>query len=143
MEKAGMQVAYLELYCNMPALQLMQIHPPQKKTKNRVLFPWEILLQRPPPSPPALPLSPWQSISADKNPASPASFFPLMDFCVASLFGGGLAQPQILRVRACARERGRRRFLDGVIFAVASCDPLRLVPFRLFRQERRTDETSY
>lgn len=35
MEKADMQVAYLELYCNMPALQLMQMHPPQKKPKKK------------------------------------------------------------------------------------------------------------
>lgn len=39
MEKAGMQVAYLELYCNMPALQLMQMHPPQKKKKTECYFP--------------------------------------------------------------------------------------------------------
>lgn len=142
MEKAGMQVAYLELYCNMPALQLMQIHPPQKK--KRVLFPWEILLQRPPPSPPTLPLSPWQSISADKNPASPASFFPLMDFSVASPFGGGGGETGTASARACvcARER-KKTFLGWCDIRVASCDPLRLVPFQLFRQDRRNDETSY
>lgn len=88
MGKAGMHVAHLELHCNAPALQLMQMHSSIKKRKKEkkgvISLGDSVAETSPTPPPPALPLSPWQTNEADKNPASPASFFPLMDFCVAS-----------------------------------------------------------
>lgn len=140
MEKAGMQVAYFELYCNMPALQLMQMYPQKKEC----YFPSEIPLQRPPPSPLALPLSPWQSISADKNPASPASFFPLMDFCVASPLGK-LAQLLHMHVRVRKREMKKtflgQRDICGCLTRPSKPSHLRLVLFLLFSQDWKNNET--
>lgn len=145
MEKAGMQVAYLELYCNMPALQLMQIHPPQKKKKTECYFPGRFCCRdhRPP-----LPLclyphgNPSAQIKTQHHQLhSSRSWISVLHH--RSGGGTGTASARACaRACVCARER-KKKFLGWCDIRVASCDPLRLVPFRLFRQDRRNDETSY